>query len=262
MLKQFQIPTAPFYMVPYDSLDANYPALPTDLASYPLFAKLATEGSSKGIDNFNKVNHPTELEGTLNELRKRYPVQPIILESFLSGREFSVCILGTGKHSRVIGIREHIWGEAPKDSESNRTICPCRLDFANRETKSNTSGNGTRLVVCDYEMGAVEDPQIDAACKVALDAWKILLCRDAGRVDIRFDCDDPNGVPNILEVSHCHLSNLFASGHRADVLKQQVNPISGLLPCHSPLTVCAEKNGITFERLLSSIIRSALQRKN
>jgi hypothetical protein len=27
----------------------------------------------------------------------------------LSGREFTVSILGTGPHSRVIGIREHIW---------------------------------------------------------------------------------------------------------------------------------------------------------
>ncbi|CRG87597.1 D-alanine-D-alanine ligase [Talaromyces islandicus] len=206
MLKHLNIPTAPFYVVAADSLDASYPNLPTGLTSYPLFAKLATEGSSKGIGNFNKINNPTELDEALRELKTRYPGQPIILEPFLSGREFTVSILGTGQDSRVIGIREHIWGRHLKDCDSNETDCHCILDFATKESKSNNaSDNGARLSACDYEMATVEDSQINAACKVALDAWKSLLCRDAGRVDIRFDNDDPNSVPNILEVTLCHL---------------------------------------------------------
>jgi D-alanine-D-alanine ligase-like ATP-grasp enzyme len=46
-----------------------------------------------------------------------------------------------------------------------------------------------------------EDHQIKAACQLALNAWTTLNCRDAGRVDIRFDSDDADGVPNVLEVS-------------------------------------------------------------
>jgi D-alanine-D-alanine ligase len=188
-------------MVPANYTDASNPALSIDLRFYPLFAKLVTEGSSKGIDRLNKIHSPTELEGALKELKTRYAGQSIMLESFLPGREFTISILGTGKYSRVIGIREHIWGEAPMDDDSNETGCHCRLDFASRESKSNASSNGSRLITRDYGMATVEDPQINAACKVALETWRILSCRDAGRVDVRFD-NDPNGVPNILEVTH------------------------------------------------------------
>lgn len=131
-----------------------------------------------------------------------------MLESFLSGREFTISILGTGHSSRVIGIREHIWDSAPMNDDSNEKgdcHCHCTSEFASREAKSNGSSDRARLVVRDYTMARVEDPQISAACKVGLEAWKILMCRDAGRVDIRFNNDASDGVPNILEVldQHC-----------------------------------------------------------
>lgn len=39
-----------------------------------------------------------------------------------------------------------------------------------------------------------------------------------------------------------------------------MNPISGLLPGHSPLPASAERNGISFEELLAGIIEGAAQR--
>jgi D-alanine-D-alanine ligase-like ATP-grasp enzyme len=47
----------------------------------------------------------------------------------------------------------------------------------------------------------MSEPWIEAACQVALDTWKVFNCRDCGRVDLRFDSDEPGCIPNVLEVS-------------------------------------------------------------
>lgn len=47
---------------------------------------------------------------------------------------------------------------------------------------------------------------------------------------------------------------------KTHIFVAQVNPISGLLPDHSPLPACAESNGISYAELLETIIGSALRR--
>lgn len=171
-----------------------YPTLP----SYPLFVKPATEGSSKGIDNCNKVNEPAGLEPAIREIQSKVPSQDILVESFLSGREFTVSILGTGRHSRVIGIREHLWcTTTPNHQKTNGFHSNPSQDFACRLSKSSNGGR-TLMYNDSHDMA---DPQIKETCRVALDTWKVFNCRDCGRVDIRFDSDKPGAVPNVLEVS-------------------------------------------------------------
>jgi D-alanine-D-alanine ligase len=48
--------------------------------------------------------------------------------------------------------------------------------------------------------------------------------------------------------------------YKTHIFVAQVNPISGLLPDHSPLPACAESNGISYAELLGAIIESALRR--
>jgi D-alanine-D-alanine ligase-like ATP-grasp enzyme len=48
--------------------------------------------------------------------------------------------------------------------------------------------------------------------------------------------------------------------YKTHIFVTQVNPISGLLPDHSPLPACAESNGISYAELLEAIIESALGR--
>ncbi|KOC14126.1 D-alanine--D-alanine ligase [Aspergillus flavus AF70] len=96
------------------------------------------------------------------------------------------------------------------------------------------------MLVVRHDPGLMAEPQVKVACQVALDAWRSLGCRDAGRVDIRFSSDEHDAVPNVLEL----------------------NPISGLLPGHSPLPSSAEENGLPYKRLLAAIIQSALTRKS
>jgi hypothetical protein len=57
------------------------------------------------------------------------------------------------------------------------------------------------MLVERNDPGLMTEPQVKAACQVALDAWKTFGCRDAGRVDIRFSSNEPDAVPNVLEVS-------------------------------------------------------------
>jgi D-alanine-D-alanine ligase len=82
---------------------------------------------------------------------------------------------------------------------------------------------------------ADRDEQVRAAEQVALDAWRILGCRDAGRVDVRCDA---SGRANFMEV----------------------NPLAGLHPEHSDLPILASKCGVTFVELVRRIVESAAPR--
>lgn len=174
------------------NLDELYAVSPP----YPLFVKPATEGSSKGIENYSKVNSTAELRLALQKLGHQFPDQDILIESFLSGREFTVSIMGTGAESRVIGVREHLWKTTPTHSTENGCPSDPPPNFACRLSKSSQADKMLKY----NDLHDMTEPQIEAACQVALGAWKLLNCRDCGRVDIRFDSDNPGSIPNVLEV--------------------------------------------------------------
>lgn len=149
----------------------------------------------KESTRFNKVNNYEELELVVQKLKAKFPGQDILVESFLAGRELTISILGTGSYSRVIGIREHIWQTLPENGHH------ATEDFASWKSKLS---EGCLLRYNDAH--DMDDPQVKAACQVSLDTWTALGCRDAGRVDIRFNSDDADGVPNVLEVSCSRMS--------------------------------------------------------
>lgn len=154
--------------------------------SYPLFIKPVAEGSAKGLEEYSKVNIQAELAPAVEKVRARFPGQDIMVEKFLAGREMTVSILGTSSQSRIIGVREVFWPTGDTSSSSTST----KLDFPTEtsDVEYNDSPDMT-------------DPQVESACQVALETWKILGCRDAGRVDMRFGVDREDSVPNVLEVS-------------------------------------------------------------
>jgi D-alanine-D-alanine ligase len=79
------------------------------------------------------------------------------------------------------------------------------------------------------------DKEAKLAMKTALDSWRGLNLKDAGRVDLR---SDAAGIPNFMEV----------------------NPLAGLHPEHSDLPILCTHLGISYRELISSIIESALER--
>ncbi|KAF7596069.1 hypothetical protein BBP40_003331 [Aspergillus hancockii] len=239
ILAHHKIPTAPFWVVPREVVPREKHSLSLDnltdkLPHYPLFIKPVTEGSSKGIDRFNKITKPAELEDALQKLRSLLPDQDILVEPFLSGRELSVSILGTGAQSRVLGVTEFLWQKPSSGSPVTNGSCS-KLEFASRKAKSSDSN----MLVSRNDPALMADSQVKAACQVALASWNVLGCRDAGRIDIRFNSNEPDAIPNVLEV----------------------NPISGLLPGHSPLATSARGHGIPYEKLLAAIIQSVLDRE-
>ena len=200
ILDRHQVPNAPFAVISMSDGAADLSDFDSASLHYPLFIKPITEGSSKGIDNSNKLNEPAELEPALKELGSKFPGQDFLVEQFLSGREFTVSVLGTGSQGRVIGLREHIWQMSPREYGRNSGST---VDFASRLSKSSQDGE-----MLEYnDVHDMSEPWIKAACQVALDTWKVFNCRDCGLVDLRFDSDEPGCIPNVLEVSFMVGSN-------------------------------------------------------
>lgn len=144
---------------------------------FPLFAKPAAEGTSKGVTPISRINSQSELRSTCRVLLKKYR-QPVIVETFLPGREFTVGIIGTGKKASVIGAMEVVL-----TSKAEAGI----YSYHNKE-------NYQGLV----EYYPCSDEQAKAAMDVALKSWQAIGGRDVGRVDIRCDAA---GMPNFIEVN-------------------------------------------------------------
>jgi D-alanine-D-alanine ligase-like ATP-grasp enzyme len=144
-LDRHEIPNAAFAVIYVSEGVADISGFDSESLPYPLFIKPVTEGSSKGIDGSNKVNELAELGPAFQELESKFPGQDILVESFLSGREFTVSILGTGVQSRVIGIREHLWQTDSSNGTKNGCHSDSSSDFASGLSKSSQAGEMIKL---------------------------------------------------------------------------------------------------------------------
>ena len=165
------VPTADFAVI--ETLD--------DVAAvtlpFPLFLKPIAEGSGKGIGTNNKVTTREQMAASAADLLARF-AQPVLVETYLPGREFTVAITGTGDTAEVLGVSE---------------IVPL----------AGYHGDGYGLVNKEDWLGrldivAAPPAEAKAAGDVALAAWRCLRCRDGGRIDIRCDAQ---GRPHFIEVN-------------------------------------------------------------
>ncbi len=192
-----------------------------DLASihmpFPLFAKPVAEGTGKGIGPTSKITSPEALRCVCLDLLERFR-QPVLVERFLPGREMTIGILGTGSQAKVLGTMEVLLSDQAE---------PDVYSYHNKE-------NSEELVT--YRMGSPEtDKEVRLAEDLALNAWRALGCRDAGRIDVR---SDEHGQPQFIEV----------------------NPLAGLHPSHSDLPMICTAGGISYVQLIAGILESAAQR--
>lgn len=207
ILAAHNLPTPEFFTV--TSKEDVFPKM-----KFPLFAKPVAEGTSKGISSSSRLESEHDLRECVFHLLEKYN-QNVLVESYLPGREFTVGILGTGKSARALGTLEIIL-----KSNAEQGV----YSYANKE-------NCEELV----EYKSVTDATAKLAEQIALKAWDVLACRDAGRVDLRCDID---GKPQIIEV----------------------NPLSGLHPTHSDLPMLATAVGLSYEQLIAEIVLSAKAR--
>jgi D-alanine-D-alanine ligase len=147
---------------------------------YPLFIKPVAEGTGKGITPDSKIETADELATGCAELLAKFR-QPVLVEEFLPGREFTVGLTGTGDEVTVLGTLEIILlaGAEPEVySYVNKERCEELVEY--------------QLVRPD------NDPEVAAAEALSLAAWNALRCRDAGRIDLR---SDAKGQPQFIEAN-------------------------------------------------------------
>lgn len=132
----------------------------------PYFIKPVAEGTGKGIDKSSIIKNEIELLPAVNNLLIKYK-QPVLIEELLTGREFTVGIIGTAKRAKVLGVMEIII-----DKQES-------VEGYSYLTKQNYSE------IVKYEEVGKKD--YDKCSEVALAAWRALGGRDGGRIDIMFD---------------------------------------------------------------------------
>lgn len=171
VIRDVGLPTADFAVISSED-DISAIDLP-----YPLFAKPVAEGTGKGVTPASKISDPALLDATCRSLLAEFR-QPVLIETFLPGREFTVGIVGNGTQTRSLGVMEVILldrSEPDVYSYHNKEFCEELVEYRK-----------------------VDDIEAREAEQIAVASFKALGCRDAGRVDLR---SDERGIPNFIEIN-------------------------------------------------------------
>jgi len=211
IIRDAGIPTSDFCVVEKrgDEREVKFPP--------PYFIKPVAEGTGKGISSQSIIRSMDDLGQACSIMYQQFR-QPVLVESYLSGREFTVGITGTGVNARILGSMEVILlanAEPGVYSYINKEKCEELVEYQPVRPESDLS--------------------VRRSEQIALQAWQVLGCRDAGRIDIR--CDEV-GNPYFLEV----------------------NPLAGLHPDHSDLPIIGKMVNLPYLSLIEQIVLSVEKR--
>jgi D-alanine-D-alanine ligase len=214
------IPNARFALV-HDATDLARVRLP-----YPLFVKPVAEGSGKGIFANNLCRDRGALRERVSFLLENYQ-QPVLVETYLPGAEFTVAILGNGPEAECLPIVAFDFSTLPQGA----------TPVYGYEAKWlwDTAEHQLNIFECPAR---IPETLATAIEKVALDAYHALGCRDWCRVDVRLDEHD---VPNIVEL----------------------NPLPGIIPdprMNSCFPKAARVAGFGYDELIQEVVRIAWKR--
>jgi D-alanine-D-alanine ligase len=186
----------------------------------PCMVKPLHEGSSKGIYNSSLACTRGELETEIRRILEVYD-EPALVEEFLSGREFTVAMLGNGDHTHVLPIVEIRFDSLPSG------VNP----IYSYEAKWiwDQAENPLEIFDCPARITPSLREEIASIC---LHAYRVLRCRDWSRIDVRLDA---SGKPHILEL----------------------NPLPGILPRpedNSCFPKAARAAGLTYDELIQTVL--------
>jgi D-alanine-D-alanine ligase len=163
MVRQAGIFTADFIV-----MRTGKERLPGNL-HFPVIIKPIAEGSSKGVMGMNVVQDEADLRRISRELLSKYR-QPVLVEEYLSGREFTVGLLGENR---------------PK------VLPPMEILFNNKKDRFPVYAFEHKLDTNEsisYQAPANIDRSLQKNLEhVARNAFTALGCRDVARVDLRLD---------------------------------------------------------------------------
>jgi D-alanine-D-alanine ligase len=219
ILSYHKIPTPAFWVIE----NGCGPSLRVKL---PAIVKPLYEGSSKGIRNNAVVRSREELRARVREIQKLY-AEPVIVEQFLTGREFTVGVLGNPPHLEVLPIVEIDHGQLPVEANP---IYSYEAKWVWDQPEK-----PLEIFRCPAELDPALKNRIE---EVVTRTCEILRVRDWCRLDIRLD---ERGEPNILEI----------------------NPLPGILPNpedNSCLPKAARTAGYSYAALIHRVVDEAAAR--
>ena len=193
----------------------------------PVFVKPVHEGSSKGITEKNLCRTPDEVEAQVGFLLERYD-QPVLVEEYLPGAEFTCAILGNDEDARVLPIVGINFAALPAGA----------VPVYGFEAKWlwDTPEHPLEMFECPARIDDALESEIE---RVVLRAYHVLGCRDWSRIDVRLDAA---GEPNVVEV----------------------NPLPGILPNpeeNSCFPKAARAAGMSYDELIGACLRAAADRE-
>jgi len=144
---------------------------------FPVIVKLRYEGTSKGLDKNALVNNFPKLKERVQWTIEVYQ-QPVLIEEFIKGKEFTVGIIGNEKPEVLPVVQIALYG---------------KLDLG-EEFYIHSLVEATGV---EYICPAKISPQLDREIQeLAKQCYQVLECRDFGRIDLRID---ENNQPYFLE---------------------------------------------------------------
>lgn len=194
----------------------NNQKLPENL-KYPLFIKPNIEGSSIGISQKSVVTNENECLDRINEIIEKFPAG-LIIEEFIRGRELSIPMLEAFQ-GQILEIVEHTFKTKSEQTKYNI------YDFDSKFNNTNSV-----KVICPAKLDKDERNKV---LETARQAFKILDCKDMGRIDIRLHED---GTPYFIEA----------------------NPLPSLHPLDS-LMQAAKARKLSYKEVINLILKSALK---
>lgn len=191
---------------------------------FPLIVKPIAQGSSAGVTNKSVVNNEEELKTQVDFILKTFN-EPALVETFLTGREFSVGMVGNPP--QIMPIIEPNHASLPKDFHH---IDSLEVKWILEEKI------GADYFLCPAK---VDDELKSKLENICLSAWNTLEINDYCRIDLR--CDNKNN-PYVIDV----------------------NSPPGMIPPEvsttSYLPLAGRAAGMDYNQLLQKIISSALTR--
>lgn len=202
---------------------------------FPLFVKPAREGTGMGVDAKAIVKNETELRERVKWVINSY-MQPALVETFLSGREFTVGVMGRAdaklysRHPEWYDDKDGFHRFPILELDASRSVTPHVYSQAAKAKDVGEKG------APDYFCPAKVEPELEKKLKHF--AWRahiLLNALDVSRTDIRLDDE---GNPRLMEI----------------------NTLPGLTADYSDLCLQANAEGIAYNDLILDILYLAAGR--
>jgi D-alanine-D-alanine ligase len=178
LLRGAGLPTPEFFVV------EELPVPPCPL-EWPVIVKPATQDASVGLDQGSVVTDPQRLQTRVASLLDTYG-PPVLVEQFIRGREFNLGLI-EAPELRVLPVSEILFVE--KD--------PDYWPIVTYDAKWKPGSRDYEATPPSYPASVTPKLQQKLAA-LAMQAFRLLGCRDYARVDFRVR---PTGRPYILEVN-------------------------------------------------------------